>query len=84
MVAAPDIEKALANLRKCLDRRHRRVADGADPLHAVFWTLGAWEPLELRDAARHDSNVLVQHLPLIAVVTTLLYVLAFAADASAQ
>jgi hypothetical protein len=38
---APDVQKALANLRKCLDRHASRRAKGTDPIHADLWVLGA-------------------------------------------
>ena len=38
---APDAQKALANLRNCLDRHPPRRVKGTDPIHADLWVLGA-------------------------------------------
>jgi hypothetical protein len=38
---APDIQKALANLRNRLDRYPPRRVKGTDPIHADLWVLGA-------------------------------------------
>jgi hypothetical protein len=38
---APDVQKALANLRNRLDRYPQRRRKGTDPIHAELWVLGA-------------------------------------------
>ena len=38
---APDVEKALADLRNRLDRYPRLRVKGTDPIHADLWVLGA-------------------------------------------
>jgi hypothetical protein len=39
--SGPEIQKAMANLRNCLERHPRRPAKHTDPIHADLWVLGA-------------------------------------------